>query len=85
MYSHRGTFTNVDPYLLPGWQYKSKLGLKYFLGLDVFNSDFGVAHGDEIFTMFRPHLLPMASVDMDEADARVSWRIVNMFAEFARS
>jgi hypothetical protein len=83
IYSYPGSFTNIDPYVLSAWQYKLKLGLKYYLNMNVFDSGLGVAHGDEIFVMFRPHLLPMASV-MTNDDATVSNRIGKMFTDFAR-
>eukprot|EP00095_Tigriopus_kingsejongensis_P012028 maker-scaffold593_size129216-snap-gene-0.28 protein:Tk12028 transcript:maker-scaffold593_size129216-snap-gene-0.28-mRNA-1 annotation:"acetylcholinesterase " len=83
MYSYRGSFTTVDPFVLPEWQFRIKLALKYYLDVDIWNQDLGVSHADELFIMFQPHILPMNALFSD-TDRLVSQRLTGLFSNFAR-
>lgn len=83
MYSHKGSFTTVDPFVLPEWQFLLKVGLKYYFDIDIWNQGLGVSHADELFIMFQPHILPWNSL-FTEDDRLVSKRITSLFYNFAR-
>ena len=85
LYSHEGSTSLTDLFLLPNW----KLGIKAagrLVGLDMFSAGEhklgGVCHGDELFLLFRPHLLPYDAVHTD-ADEEASANLVELWTNFA--
>jgi hypothetical protein len=83
MYTHRGTFTTVDPFLLSENLYMVKLAISYLTGHNIWDRDLGVAHADQLLVLFRPHFLPVASLFTKEEEL-VSKRLIEMFINFAR-
>ena len=61
MYSHPGTLTLVDTFLLNRAVFLSKLFIEYSVGWRIADYGFGTCHADELFTMFQPHRLPFNS------------------------
>ena len=55
MYSHVGSITTVDLFLLNPLIFLGKLAIEYFTGWKVADSDMGTCHADELFVMFQPH------------------------------
>ena len=55
MYSHRGTITLVDTFLLNKLAWLGKLAIQYLTGWKIADSDLGTCHADELFVMFQPH------------------------------
>lgn len=84
MYSHVGTWTAVDVFLLNSWQYSLKIAANYILGIELYNHELGVCHSDELFAMFQPHLLPISSLQTEE-DKLVSKRVLTYWTNFAKS
>ena len=83
MYSYDGSLTTIDPFILTPTKLKLKLLTKYFLDYDIFDQDFGVSHADELFLMFRPHLLPVPTL-FTEKDNLVSNRTIKVLTDFVK-
>ena len=81
MYSHRGTFTLVDIFLLNKLVYLGKLITAYTTGYKLVDFEMGVCHSDELFVIFNPHALPMNSLITAE-DKKASQRILSYFVNF---
>ena len=82
MYSHKGTFTLVDVFLLNKVVFLGKLLAAYTTGYKIVDLDMGVCHSDELFVLFNPHALPFNSLFTKE-DKRASQRMLNYFVNFA--
>ena len=101
VYSYDGTFTTIDPFILPTWKYLIKLfakvrfwtndvntpTLKYdfqvLLDVDIWDRGLGVAHADELFLIFQPHILPVHSL-LTENDRLVSSRWIGLILNFIK-
>ena len=55
MYSHRGSITLVDTFLLNPLIFLGNLAIQYLTGWKIVDSDMGTCHADELFVMFQPH------------------------------
>jgi carboxylesterase type B len=82
MYSHVGSYTTVDYFLLKHWQKYLKLMTRYF-GFDIFNHQLGVSHADELLLMFSNIQLPHQG-NCSHEDKTTSDMILKYWTNFAR-
>ena len=82
LYSHRGTFTSVDLFLLNQYVLGIKLLVNYYTGWKIVDFNFGVCHSDELFLMFKPHALACSTLFNIE-DVRANQRLLTYFVDFA--
>ena len=82
MYSHRGTFTTIDIFLLNKYVFGIKLLVNYFTGYKMLDFNFGVCHSDELFVMFKPHALGCSTL-FNVQDERANKRLMTYFTNFA--
>ena len=82
MYSHKGTFTLTDVFLLSKTTFAAKMFIEYLTGWKLVDLDMGVCHSDELFVIFNPHSIPMNSLVSSE-DKKASQRILSYFVNFA--
>ena len=82
LYSHRGTFTSVDLFLLNQYVLGIKLLVNYYTGWKIVDFNFGVCHSDELFVMFKPHALACSTLFNIE-DVRANQRLLTYFVDFA--
>jgi len=84
-YNHVGSFTLYD-LLGGGISLIPKMIARMFgryVGLDLFANKEWVCHGDELFLMFKPSVIPFDTV-YTEGDKKVSAAIIGMWANFAK-
>ena len=81
MYSHRGSITLVDTFLLNTAVFLGKLLVHYLSGWKITDFQFGTCHADEMFVMFQPHKMPFTSL-LSEEDKIASDRILKTFVNF---
>ena len=84
LYSHRGTFTSVDLFLLNQYVFGIKLLVNYYTGWKMLDFNFGVCHSDELFVMFKPHALACSTL-FNSQDVRANQRLLSYFVNFATS
>ena len=81
MYSHRGSITLVDTFLLNTAAFMGKLLMHYLTGYKLMDYQFGTCHADEMFVMFQPHQMPFSSL-ISEQDKVASDRMLKTFINF---
>ena len=84
MYSHVGSFSALDTFLLARWQYVLKVAVQSLTGFKLFDRDLGVAHADDLFTLFQPHAMGGLNSLLTPEDALVSRRITGFVTNFAK-
>ena len=62
MYSHKGSITNVDIFLLNPLIFIGKLFFNWLTSWKIRDFGFGTCHGDEAFTLFQPHKMPFTTL-----------------------
>ena len=82
-YSHQGTVSIVDlSSRLSQWQLALRVALGY-LSYDIFPSDLGTAHGDDLLMMFKATALPLQQRRTDE-DLAVSEHMLTLWTNFMK-
>jgi len=84
MYSHVGSITTVDLFLLNPFIFLGKLAIEYFTGWKVADSGMGTCHADELFVMFQPHKLPFSTL-LSAKDVLASERLLKYLVNFISS
>ena len=54
------------------------------IGWNIFTAEHGVSHADELFVMFKPHMIPIDGVYTDE-DKETSKNILKLWTDFAKT
>ena len=84
VYSYDGTLSAVDSLRLGPTSFVLKMAAKKIFGWDIFDLDLGVAHAEEMFLMFKHHIIPTDTIFTPE-EALVSQRLVKIVSNFART
>ena len=53
MYSHVGSFTTLDSFVLSEWQFALKVAVQAITGYKMYERGLGVAHADALFLLFQ--------------------------------
>ena len=82
-YSHQGTVSVVDLFSrLSKWQLALRVALGY-LGYDIFTSDLGTAHVDDVLMLFKAASLPLKQRRTEE-DLAVSELLLSLWTNFIK-